>query len=332
MSTPARATWRRLAAVVVLAASVASAGCGSREAPPGTEQGDTAALPNYQRPEHYKVHRTADLLVPMRDGYRLTCDLYRPGQEGGAPRAGRFPGIVGDYTGYGRRLGERTASWLAARGYNVIVCNTRGAQGGNGASPAPESTGPLFPWQPQEQEDDYDLIEWLAAQQWSTGKVGQYGGSYGAITSWLVAGRQKPPHLAAIVPMMGARTSTPSSRTPGGIRTNEGDARGQWTQACSQATGEPTCSDRMTALWAAHPVYDRFWEQQTVDLEVYTVPTLAIAGLQDFFTNGADGAYKELAERDDFRVLYGPWNHVGVPVNGVAFNPQGIVLAWLADR
>lgn len=41
----------------------------------------------------------------------------------------------------------------------------------------------------------YDIVEWLAAQEWSNGKVGMYGASAYAIVQWFTAAEQ-PPHLA----------------------------------------------------------------------------------------------------------------------------------------
>ena len=45
-------------------------------------------------------------------------------------------------------------------------------------------------------------MEWLAAQPWCDGAVGMWGISYGGFTSIQVA-KLRPPHLRAIVPVMG---------------------------------------------------------------------------------------------------------------------------------
>ncbi len=50
-----------------------------------------------------------------------------------------------------------------------------------------------------EKKSAYDLVEWIAKQKWSTGKVGMTGGSYNGTTANMAAVAQ-PPHLTTIVP------------------------------------------------------------------------------------------------------------------------------------
>ncbi|HVF06143.1 MAG TPA: CocE/NonD family hydrolase [Frankiaceae bacterium] len=51
----------------------------------------------------------------------------------------------------------------------------------------------------REKETAYDLVEWLAKQSWSTGKVGMIGGSYDGTTA-MAAAVMRPPHLTTIIP------------------------------------------------------------------------------------------------------------------------------------
>ena len=69
----------------------------------------------------------------------------------------------------------------------------------------------------QEGEDVYDLIEWAAAQPWSTGAVGLVGVSYLAISQWEAAAQQ-PPSLKAICPWEGLTDPYRDLMLPGGIR------------------------------------------------------------------------------------------------------------------
>jgi len=78
--------------------------------------------------------------------------------------------------------------------------------------------GPVAALLADEQRDLYDVIEWIAAQPWCTGKVGMIGESYPGIVQWFAAAQQ-PPHLACIVPYDAVsdayrRTSTTEARWP----------------------------------------------------------------------------------------------------------------------
>src|SRR5260221_711684 len=63
--------------------------------------GATAATPtwwSYDRPATYDPVQT-HVFVPVRDGTLLGCDLYQPG-HGTTAAAGRFPGVVAEFTPY----------------------------------------------------------------------------------------------------------------------------------------------------------------------------------------------------------------------------------------
>jgi X-Pro dipeptidyl-peptidase len=51
----------------------------------------------------------------------------------------------------------------------------------------------------REKETAYDIVEWIAKQPWSTGKIGMIGGSYDGTTA-MAAAVTRPPHLTTIVP------------------------------------------------------------------------------------------------------------------------------------
>jgi uncharacterized protein len=79
-------------------------------------------------------------------------------------------------------------------GYVCVRVDSRGA----GRSP-----GHIGHFSPRETRDLYECIEWAAAQEWSSGRVGLNGISYYAINQWHVASLE-PPHLAAICVWEGA--------------------------------------------------------------------------------------------------------------------------------
>ncbi|MCK5703707.1 MAG: CocE/NonD family hydrolase, partial [Cyclobacteriaceae bacterium] len=68
-------------------------------------------------------------------------------------------------------------------------------------------------WMPYEVEGDdgYDIIEWLANQGWSNGKIGMVGGSYSGSVQ-IAAAIEAPPHLVTIIPNI--TPATPFNNTP----------------------------------------------------------------------------------------------------------------------
>jgi len=130
----------------------------------------------------YEVKVQSGVGVPMRDKLKLATDLYLPAGEG------RFPVIL-VRTPYKKEMVELQARYYARRGYVVAVQDCRGRFSSPGV------------WEPfvNEAKDGYDTIEWLARQPWSTGQVGMIGGSYLGWVQWQAA-RERPPHLAAIIP------------------------------------------------------------------------------------------------------------------------------------
>jgi putative CocE/NonD family hydrolase len=135
--------------------------------------------------EKHSVRETRGHRVAMRDGVRLSVDLYVP--DGPGP----FPALL-MHTPYSNNPtgGLARARWFAEHGYAVAASDVRGRF---------DSEGDFDPFDRRHKTDGYDLVEWLAAQDFCTGKVGMIGGSYLGWTQWWTA-TQAPPHLATIVP------------------------------------------------------------------------------------------------------------------------------------
>ena len=126
--------------------------------------------------------------VRMRDGTTLYADVYRPDGSGQYPTLlSRTPYDKNDIMG--TSVYPDFAIRAAREGYAVVVQDTRGRF---------SSEGDFYAFK-NEIDDGYDTVEWTAAQPWSTGKVGMFGGSYVGATQWLAA-MSKPPHLTAIGP------------------------------------------------------------------------------------------------------------------------------------
>lgn len=135
----------------------------------------------------YELHERRGVHVPMRDGVHLSADIYTPVMPG------KLATIlfVGPYDRQGMGTPAKARS-VAKRGYVFITVDSRGRF---------DSEGVWDPFDAKHKSDGYDLVEWIAAQPWSNGKVGMWGGSYMGWTQWWTASTA-PPHLAAIAPQV----------------------------------------------------------------------------------------------------------------------------------
>lgn len=128
------------------------------------------------------------VMVPMRDGVRLSTNIYTP-----KGKQGQLPVILWKTPYNEHRLrgsSLRFAIEAVKRGYVFIVQSERGRYFSEGA------------WDilGLPQTDGYDTLSWIAAQGWSNGKVGTLGCSSSAEWQLALAAQNHPAH-AAMVPM-----------------------------------------------------------------------------------------------------------------------------------
>jgi hypothetical protein len=146
---------------------------------------DLAPLP--EPAARYAVRVEKSVMMPMRDGVRLSTDLYFPESDEQS-----WPVILlrtpYSKTGFGGRM-QHLADMMAAQGYVVAVQDKRGRY---------ESEGSYVIFG-GDADDGYDAIEWLSRQTWSNGRVGTYGcsslGDY-----QILAAQRRPPALKAMIP------------------------------------------------------------------------------------------------------------------------------------
>ena len=122
---------------------------------------------NYSAAQYDLVERRG-VMVPMRDEVRLSADIYSP------KAAETWPAIL-NILPYNHASVRDDARWYAKRGYVVVAVDSRGMY---------NSEGTFDPFDPKHKTDGYDLVEWIAHQPWSNGKVGMMGASYGGWTQW----------------------------------------------------------------------------------------------------------------------------------------------------
>lgn len=145
-----------------------------------------------------------DVRMTTRDGLSLAADVYRPAHGGPWPALlHRTPYDRTDPTLVAAIVADPVR--LARQGYAVVVQDVRGRFGSGGE----------MDFFHQEQADGFDAVEWAAAQPWCDGRVGIYGSSYHAMTTFQALAA-RPPHLRAAVAMIGAADMAATTH-PGGL-------------------------------------------------------------------------------------------------------------------
>jgi hypothetical protein len=126
-------------------------------------------------------------MIKVRDGVELEAWITKPSHL-----TGKVPTILTltQYDIDGGRHGD-SAGYYAGRGYAFVQTYVRGR--GRSGGVKSDDLGA------QVGRDGYDLVEWIAAQPWSDGRVVMFGGSFVGMTQWQTAA-QLPPHLAGIAP------------------------------------------------------------------------------------------------------------------------------------
>jgi putative CocE/NonD family hydrolase len=143
-------------------------------------------------------------MVPMRDGVRLSTDLYFP--EGAS---GNLPLVLirTPYNKGGYRRDSSPTYVFAGQGYVVAVQDVRAKY---------ESEGHEYIVSAADTEDGNDAISWLATQPWSNGKVGTFGCSYSGENQMDTA-KLKNPHLLAMIPQAGGGAYRFAGLIQGGV-------------------------------------------------------------------------------------------------------------------
>ncbi len=228
------------------------------------------------------------VLIKTPDGVSIAALLVRP-QTISKP----LPALL-EFTIYDSR---NYAKECAAHGYVGVVAYTRGTH---------DSPRQVVPYQ-HDGDDARAVIEWIAKQPWSDGRVGMYGDAYSGFTSWAAA-KRLPPALKAIAT---SATTAPGIDVPmgGNIFQNSGY---RWSSYVTNTKTSDESSYYDDALWHAldqkwyvsgsryrdmgrlygkpnpifirwlnHPSYDRYWQEMVPYREQFAhinIPVLTMTG------------------------------------------------------
>jgi len=239
------------------------------------------------------------VMIPMRDGKKLSAYLYFP------PGDGPWPVIMeqryADLRGTGTR---KDFASLAAGGYVVAAVNFRGTHLSEGKYVGYRALG----W--GEKQDGFDIVEWLARQPFSTGKIGTFGSSQAGYAQNFLAVTQ-PPHLVCQYMI-----DTGLSLYHEGYRIG-GTTRPTRFKRMADYCRDPQDSADLMKQWYQHPAYDEYWADENCALhfDKMNVPCFTVGSWYDFMCVGSINSFigrqhkGGKSSRSHQHLLIGPWLH-----------------------
>jgi len=194
--------------------------------------------------------------------------------------------------------------------YNYIVVDWRGFYGSKSADSALYNRG----------LDGYDIIEWIANQKWSNGKVGTWGGSALGMIQFQTAAEQ-PPHLVCAAPYIKDFLTKYEDYYCGGV------FRKEHTESLEKL-GFVNVN-----LILSHPDKDIYWNyiENNSDLSSkIKIPMLLVTGWFDHYPSEVIRAFDDLSKKSDISVInthkliIGPWLHtsLGIEKQGILNYPN----------
>jgi len=273
------------------------------------------------------------VVIRAPDGTRLAAVVVRP-RASAQPR----PTLM-EFTIHSG--GRNIARECASRGYVGVVAYARGAGRSSGSAVPFEHDG----------ADAETVIDWIARQPWSDGRVAMYGEGYSGFTAWAAA-RRGPPALKAIA---GADAMAPGISFPmvGNIFQNSAF---EWLAQVARAgaPGKAAVSDpeRWQALyrngytngdpsgdldgllgqpspilhrWLDHPEYDGYWQGMIPYREQFAKIDIPVLSSSGYYAAAQVGAIYYFREHNlyhpnaDHTLLLGPYGDAALqeePVRG----------------
>ena len=255
------------------------------------------------RPLPVDVVFEKDVPVRLRDGATVHVDVFRPADAAQVPvivawspygkGQGTSLSVMGVFglvglkneivSGLEKFEGPDPAYWCA-RGYAICNPDIRGVV---------DSDGDSVLWDRQEGRDCYDVVEWLAQQEWCTGKVGMSGTSYLAVSQWFTAAEQ-PPHLAAINPWEGVSDVYRDLVMRGGMPDTG------FAQQLQEGSffGKNQKEDILSEV-ERYPLMTDLWESKIPAFENITVPAYVVASYSNtLHTAGTFRAWRRMASTE----------------------------------
>jgi putative CocE/NonD family hydrolase len=237
------------------------------------------------------------VLIKTPDGTSIAAVLVRP-----KSLSKPLPTLL-EFTIYDSRS---YAKECAAHGYVGIVAYTRGTRG---------SPRHVVPYQ-HDGDDARAVVNWIAVQPWSDGRVGMYGDGYSGFTPWAAA-KRLPPALKAIatsaatapgidVPMVGNIFQNSAYRWSSYVTNTEtSDEHTYYDDALWRALdqkwyisgsryrdmgrlyGKP---NPIFIRWLNHPSYDRYWQEMVPYRDQFAHINIPVLTMTGYYSGSEPGA------------------------------------------
>lgn len=270
----------------------------------------------------HAVQTLAEVMIPMRDGIKLSANIFLPKETG------RYPVIL-SRSPYGKGdTNNGQARFFAARGYVYISQDCRGKG---------SSEGQWVPFM-NEANDGQDTHKWILAQPWSNGRIGTAGGSYVGYTQW-VSAPGAGEYLKAMLPVVPLVDPYTDVAYVGGAYqlallmgwgtgvSGTANTRGwngqRWDKAFRTLpllTWDSGIGTKVQYLrdWVTHWRFDDYWARCSIRnrMQDITTPIYVVDGWYDLFAKSAlDHVNKVRATsrsaeaRRHQHIIMGPWTH-----------------------
>ena len=239
------------------------------------------------------------ILIPMRDGCELPCDLYFPNNI-----PGKYPCVL-IRNPLGRICSHEDWLSLCDAGYTVAVQATRSCLDTSGKTFPYLSDG--WPIGKANLSDGYDTIQWLAQSPYTNGRIATLGASATGITQVLLA-PSNPPSLYCQYIEMAPGSLYQYAVHPGKVFRKEQVEN--WLKLHAR-------KDSVIEEVKARKEYTEFWKQFNAQENADKVgcPQFYLTGWYDITLQGTIDAFllaqnkSDVAIREKHRLIIGPWSH-----------------------
>jgi uncharacterized protein len=238
-----------------------------------------------------------EVLIKAADGVSIAAVIIRP-KVPAKPLPTLLEFTMDDSNNYAKEC--------AAHGYVGVVAYARGKN---------KSSQRVVPYQ-HDGDDARAVINWIAKQPWSDGRVGMYGDGYGGFAAWAAA-KRVPPALKAIatsashapgidVPMGGSifqnsayRWSSYVTNTDAALADSYYDDAlwrsldQKWYESGRRYRDLGRLFKRPNPIfirWLNHPSYDRYWQKMIPYREEFAHINIPVLTTTGYYSGSEPGA------------------------------------------